>query len=67
MLTLLVIGLLALTVITVAFIAASIIDADSFEFTTAIWKLATFSIRIRSSSSCRGKNTDKSSDCELPP
>jgi hypothetical protein len=49
LLTLLVTGLLILALIAVVFVAASIIDADSFEFTTTIWKLVAFSIRIRSS------------------
>jgi hypothetical protein len=43
-----VIGILLLAGLVIAIIAASVIDADSFEFVTTISKVASISIKIRS-------------------
>ena len=48
MLTLITIGVLILLGLGILCFAAYKIKAESFEFSTAIWKIASFSIKIKS-------------------
>lgn len=60
MLTLITLGILILLALSILCFAAFKIKAESFEFTTAIWKIASFSIKIRSPKSAADQSAPTS-------